>query len=166
MILVKKRLTFHGRGFTGVVSYGDIDQAIGQFRVGLITRKRTGGNAQIGGSHVKNGEQFGQDRRHNVIGCAKSEDALLPLGQEGPVGQHIGLDIGEYACNWLGKVQGARGRAHRAAHANQQWIAEQIAKPAQRMAHSGLANPDTPGGAADAALDDQRIQSHQQVQVE
>jgi hypothetical protein len=41
----------------------------------------------------------------------------------------------EYPSNWLGKVQGACGRAHRAADANQQWIAQQIAKPAQRMAH-------------------------------
>jgi len=70
---------------------------------------------------------------------------MRALRQENPVRQDIGTDIGEYACYRLGEVQGSRGRTHRAAHANRQWIAEQIAKPAQRMTHRGLHDPDMSG---------------------
>jgi hypothetical protein len=59
-----------------------------------------------------------------------------------------------------------RRQFHPGACAHQQRIAEHVSQPLQRMARGRLRQPDPHRGAADAGLQQQGVQRHQQVEIE
>src|SRR5262249_21222288 len=61
---------------------------------------------------------------------------------------------------------GARSQFHAAARADQQGIADQVAKALQGVARGGLRQSNPRCCAANVGLGDQRIEGHEQVQIE
>jgi hypothetical protein len=59
-----------------------------------------------------------------------------------------------------------RRQFHPRADAHQERIADEIAQPLQRVAGGRLRQVDAHRGAADIGFQQQRVQRHQQVQIE
>ena len=76
------------------------------------------------------------------------------------------LDQAQRLLNGLAERFGARGRYQRQALAQQQGVTEELAEPGQRVAHAGLAQPDPFGRPGDVPLGQQRVEGHEEVEID
>jgi hypothetical protein len=106
------------------------------------------------------------DDGHRVVRHEHRERALRRRRVEhGLAGEHP-LHPGERGGGAIAQLHGQRRQLVAVADAGEQFVAEVAAQPGQRRAEGRLAEPEPSGGTGDAALAQQVVQRHQQVQVE
>ena len=75
------------------------------------------------------------------------------------------LDLRQRDAHRVGERQGARGRLHPNWATRQELIAKQLTQPRQIVAHRRLTDADAGGRLGYAALREQRVESHQQIEI-
>ena len=132
---------------------------------------RVGGAGQDLDGQARSGRgqpshQRADEHEQAVVGAAHRERGVVGGGVEaGPVVQGV-LDQAERVGDRLAERFGPRGRDQRQALAHQQRVAEQLAQPGERVAHPGLAQPEAARRPGDAALGEQRVERHEEVEVD
>jgi hypothetical protein len=123
-------------------------------------------DGQAGSGRGQPPHQRADEHEQAVVRAAHRERGLVGGGVESrPVVQCV-LDQAERVGHRLAERFGARGRDQRQALAHQQRVAEQLAQPGERVAHPGLTQPDPFGRPGDAALGEQRVERHEEVEVD
>ncbi len=111
-------------------------------------------------------EQRRQEDESAEIRARQRERARARLGVErrGPrEGAAHGL---QGRCQRRAELLGARRGAQPQRRAHEERIAQERAQPAQRVAGGGLAQPHPLGRPRDAALGQERLEHHQEVQID
>ena len=119
-----------------------------------------------GARRASSGHQPRQQDQLAIIGGGEME-ALLGGGRIEALGAgQSGADVAERFADRFRELERARGRLHLGARAHEQRIVEQQAQPGERGAHRRLAEPDPGARASDAALEAERFEAAQQVEID
>ena len=110
--------------------------------------------------------QAGDEARHqhraDILAAGDREAPLRPLGHELDRSQRE-LELQQPLPQARRNFGGARRRPHAVCYAHEQFIAEHVAQPVQRVADRRLAEPEPLSGAGNAALLDQCVEDAQKV---
>ncbi len=111
-------------------------------------------------------DERADEHEDRVVRAAHAERAAVVRRVERRGRLDRAADERERLADGPGQRLGARGRDEGGAVADEQGIAEHHAQPGERVAHARLAEPDPVGGARDAALAQERVESHEEVEVD
>jgi hypothetical protein len=102
-------------------------------------------------------------------GEIRDEDPELAIARErveGRLRDDCRIDPQQHVADRFAQSLGSGCQVHSPTHLYDEIVVEVLAKPGQRIAERGLAHEHPLGGAADAALRQDRIQRDQQVEVQ
>ena len=110
--------------------------------------------------------EIGHDEHLHLAGKAQPEGALLRASIEVVLSAQGLLHLAKGVADAGGQRAGAGGGPHDLAGAHEERVTQQHPQQGQVVAHGGLLHPQPRGRPGDAALFHQRVEGHEQVQVE
>lgn len=128
-------------------------------------RPRLGVDRQIRRPRLNPSPQIRQQSCQRIIARCQ-RDGLANLGQRLRGQPDHGFDPGQHVVQWTGQALGLWRRHEAIAMPDQDRIVEQHAQSLERIAERRLREADTFGRLADVAFREQRLQHHQQIEVD
>ena len=111
-------------------------------------------------------EQRRQDHQLSMIDRGDREAARRGCRVEGRAAAERAIDVVERRVDCRRELLGAGSGHHAAWGAHEDRIAEQGAEAVERVAHRRLREPDPLGRARDVALGEERVERHEEVEID
>jgi hypothetical protein len=123
------------------------------------------GEARVGSLLYEQRQQARHEHELDDVGHAEPEHLVDPPGREGRPFQVAGEPLEQRAHHDGERLRPRRGR-HVAAVAHEERIVERDSQAGERVAHRRLREEHTPRRPRHVALGHERVEDHQQVEVE
>lgn len=107
-----------------------------------------------------------EEQEFGVVGHGQAKAASAGGGIESRARLESRAQLRQAGANRPSELQSSRRGEHSALRAREEPVAENLAEPAESVAHGRLAQPDAAGGATDAALFEERFEGQEEVQID